>query len=129
MSLRLFHNADKVLGNPRWLQTFSLIKTTRAPDEHGRAVVSKEEVTARGVIQPSAGEDLDRLPDGDRGMQSVTVWTAAPLSSGTPGELPDEITWRGTRYAVRHVRDWEDYGLGYCRAVCVAQGMKERQPS
>jgi hypothetical protein len=27
---------------------------------------------------------------------------------------------------VRHVRDWKDYGAGWCSAVCTAQSMKER---
>jgi hypothetical protein len=114
------------LANSRWAQGFTVFKTARAPDAHGRAATESSEVAARGVIHPSSGEDLDRLDEGDRGNQTVTVWTCAPLSSGTPDELPDEIEWRGTRYMVLHVRDWKDYGEGWCRAVCVAQGMKGR---
>jgi hypothetical protein len=101
-------------------------KTTRVPDEHGRAVIEETPVTARGVIQPVSGEDLDRLSEGDRGSQSITVWTDTPLSSGSEGEPPDEVEWRGTRYMTRRVQDWGDYGPGFSEAVCVARKMKER---
>ena len=126
MPLRLSHSVNKVLENPRWRQTFTIFKTTRTPDEHGRAVIERISITARCVIQPSGGEDLDRLDEGDRGNQAITVWTNEPLSTGTDNELPDEIEWRGVRHMARYVQGWEDYGNGYCKAVCVAQKMKER---
>jgi len=126
MPLRLSHSTNKVLKNPRWGQSFTVYKTTRNPDENGRAVVEEISITVRGVIQPSSGEDLDRLDVGDRGNQTITVWTSTPLSTGTGEELPDEVEWRGTRYMVRQVKDWEDYGPGFYRAICIAQSMKER---
>jgi len=126
MPLFLPHTTNKVIANLRWNQTFTIFKTTRTPDEFGRAVVAEITTTANGVIQPTSGEDIDRLLDGDRSKQAITVWTKEPLSTGTGQELPDEIEWRGTRYMVRHVRDWKDYGIGFCRAVCVAQNMKGR---
>lgn len=124
-ALGLRHNVDRVLRNPRWRQSFVIHRMTRTADLSGRAETATEEIAATGVIQPSKGEDLDRLEESDRGDQAVTVWTSTPLTSGTETNLPDEIEWRGTRYMVRHVADWEDYGKGFCRAICVAQSMKD----
>ena len=126
MGRNLAHQVNKVISNPRWSQPFTIFRTTRKAGDDGRAEVEESEITAKGVIQPTKGEDLDRLLEGDRGDQAITVWTNTPLSSGTDGELADEIEWRGTLYMVKHVRDWGDYGPGFCQAVCVAQDMKER---
>ena len=121
------HNTDRVLRNLRWRQRFPVFKRARSPDAHGRGTVTTEQkIYVLGVIQPSGGEDLDRLDEGDRAMGAVTVWSNTPLSTGTDDELPDEIEWKDCRYLVRHVTDWSDYGLGWCKAICVAQSMKER---
>jgi hypothetical protein len=77
-------------------------------------------------VQPTGEDDLNRLEEGDRGNESITVWTDAALSIGSDGELPDEILYRGARYLVRSVTDWKDYGQGWVQAICVAQSMKGR---
>jgi hypothetical protein len=122
----LFHNTDRVLKNPRWRQSFTVYKRGRTPDERGRAVLVETAVEAAGVIQPTSGDDLDRLMEGDRAAGSITVFSDTQLSTGTESDLPDEIEWRGTRYMVSHVQDWGDYGVGWRKAVCVAQDMRGR---
>jgi hypothetical protein len=101
-------------------------KKTRKPDEHGRGVTTETAFSAAGVVQATSGRDLERLDEGDRGNESITVWTDAALSIGSENDLPDEILYRGVRYLVRNVMDWKDYGQGWFQAICVAQSMKER---
>ena len=122
--MNLTHNTDRVLQNPRWRQDFSIYRTTRVPGEYGRAIIEENVIPAVGVIQPASGDDLDRLNEGDRVNGAITVHTKTALSPGDDGILPDEIEWRGVRYLVCSVRDWHDYGIGWCKAICTAQAMK-----
>jgi hypothetical protein len=125
VTLGLFHNTDRVLKNPRWRQNFTVYKRARIPDEHGRALpVGTTAVEAAGIIHPTSGKDLDRLMEGDRASESITVFSDTPLSTGTDDRIPDEVEWRGTRYMVSHVQDWGDYGAGWCKAICTARGMR-----
>jgi hypothetical protein len=125
MGLGLSHSTDAVLRNPRWSRAFTIFKRTRAADEHGRPITEESVIEAAGVIQPAGGDDLDRLMGSDRAAGGITVWTDAPLSAGTGNDLPDEVVWRDARYMVVHVRDWTDYGLGWRKAICAAQSMRE----
>jgi hypothetical protein len=123
----LSHNTDLVLRNVRWRQRFTVYRTFRAANDYGRGETEETELDVAGEVQPTDGGDLERLDAGDRARESVTVWCATPLSAGGDNSEPDEIEYRGTRYIVRSVRDWTDYGAGFCRAVCVAQEMRNEE--
>ena len=122
--MNLTHNTDRVLRNPRWRQDFTIYRTARTPNEKGRAITEEGVIQAAGIIQPASGDDLDRLSEGDRVEGAIMVHTNTPLSPGDDEILPDEIEWRGVRYLVRSVNDWQDYGIGWCRAICTAQAIK-----
>ena len=117
-------DVSELITDPDFCQTFTIYRTKRIADDKGRAetVETSEQVT--GVIQPVSGDDLDRLPEGDRGKQAVTVWIREKLTTGDDANLPDEVEWRGTRYVVKQLRNWGDWGVGFYRAICIAQEMR-----
>lgn len=61
-------------------------------------------------IQPADGKALQRLPDGLRTREVVTVWTSTPLLTETDTYAPDQVEYKGAWYQIEHVRDFSDSG-------------------
>ena len=119
-------DVSDLITDPDFCQDFTVYRRARAADDKGRAEVVETAEVVTGVIQPLSGDDLDRLPEGDRGKQAISVWTLVPITTGDGGKLPDEVEWRGTRYtAIGPLHNWGDWGEGYYRAACVAQDMRD----
>lgn len=118
-------DVSELITDPDFCQTFTIYHRSRTPGEKGRAETVETAETVVGVIQPVSGDDLDRLPEGDRGKQAITVWTTVPITTGDDERLPDEVEWRGTRYAaIGPLRNWGDWGEGFYRSICIAQEMR-----
>jgi hypothetical protein len=71
------------------------------------------QVTA--CVQPVAGKDLERLPDGMRTRDVLTIFTATELKE------KDVVAWSGRQYEVDQVEPWSELG-GYYRALATRVG-------
>lgn len=60
-----------------------------------------KEVTHSGNLQPTLGEDLDKLPDGYRVRDSKTMFLHVDLQED------DVVLYRGERYHVEHTDIWD----------------------
>jgi hypothetical protein len=76
-------------------------------------------LTITACVQPLAGREVQRLPEGKRNREARAVFTPTPLSAGP--NLPDQIQIDGSTWEVDSVQDWEALG-GFCRAVVLKMG-------
>ena len=69
-------------------------------------------------VQP-AGEDVERLPEGLRTKNAISVFSVSELRPvrRAENEPSDVVRWDGERYEVGFVEDWNINGK-YWRAVC-----------
>lgn len=80
--------------------------------------------TMDAVVQPSGPKDVERLPEGERTIESIVIFTSTPLVAAdvTAQVRSDEIEWRGKRYEVRAVEDWTQSVLPHSKAIAVRVG-------
>lgn len=70
------------------------------------------------VVIQGGGDVLRRTAEADELASSIRVYTKTHLVAGDGDAAPDEILWKGTLYRVASVRDWTDWGIGFCEAEC-----------
>ena len=73
-------------------------------------------------IQPATGRQLRDLPEGQRGDETIAIYTTADLRGrmpGSPGNEPDVITYRGELWTVTQVKVWESFGASHVEALAV----------
>ena len=81
----------------------------------GRTENVETEIDAVGNIQPANAETLERLPEGDRNGDAISIYTPTELTSGTDSVQADVVIYNNARYLVKTAWNWGDYG--FCHAV------------
>lgn len=76
-------------------------------------------------VSPASGADLQRLPEGRRSDESVTVFTSTPLKIGGQSQPfeADVLTIDGRPWEVSQLQTWHDSisgSTGY-KAICLCQ--------
>lgn len=101
-------------------RTIDFERITETVDDKGRAVLVTVRDNAVGIIQPAPGEELERLPDADRGKDSIMVFITVRLTAGRDGEKPDRVLHDGRRYRVSLAEFWPGDD-GYTKALAVLE--------
>ena len=104
-----------LLSDPDFCAAFGIERCSETVDDMGRAHLACEVLPWRGVVQPAGPRELERLAEGDRDRETITVYSREPLRVGQrpEGSGPDVILWQGERYEVVNVEPWP----GYVRAL------------
>ena len=80
---------------------------------------TSETLQMNGSIQPVNSKDLQQVPEGDRVVGLIKIYTVDPLYvthedttvSGEDGLLSDEVTWKGEQYKILNIpNDFSDFG-------------------
>lgn len=96
--------------------------TRFSPGDYGGAVENgrfrpgpTETFEVRASIQPLTGEQLLRLPEGERTRERIIIFTAAQLRTTRQSEvaMADRVAYRGEQFEVESVEAW----AGYYRCV------------
>lgn len=96
---------------------FQWVRLTETVNERGRAELASETHDGMGIIQPAPGKELERLPEADRGKDTIEVFTPAALTAGGAGMKPDRILHNGGTYRVSLAEAWPT--AGYTKALAV----------
>lgn len=119
-----------LLDDPDFVIGFQIARRTRTVNDYGRAVTEEEILPARGAVQPATPEELERLPEGDRHRESISVWTLFALRDGNADEgdaqaAPDVVICdaqgRSGRFVVAALERWGEYS----KAICVREMIGE----
>lgn len=104
-----------LLSDPDFCAAFTVERCAESVDDKGRAQLAATSLPWRGVVLPATPRELERLPEGDRDRETITVYSREPLRVGQrpEGTAADVILWQGQRYEVASVEPWP----GYVRAL------------
>lgn len=75
----------------------------------GRWVPGTEtDETIYANVQPTEGEDLNRVPEGRRNLETISIWTDSVLANVNvvTKEQPTQISWNGKRYEIDYLKNW-----------------------
>ena len=67
----------------------------------------------RAVVYPVSGRTLDRLPEGLRTHEAISIVTKTELKTAETGGEPDKISVNGGLYQVQAVDRWQPSGNFY----------------
>lgn len=98
--------AARVLANKNLVEAFLIRRPTPAMQE-GVAVSTSADIEASGSLQPAKPADLQGLPEGQRLLETIAVWTRTEVKA-EPG-APDELVWSGRTYRVVALERWPDH--------------------
>ena len=112
-------DVTEVLFSPEFMDTgIQCLRSTQTVDNDGIASNIITATSFSGVVVPTSGEYLQRIPEGERVNGSITIYTTFILRDGLAGNPTDEVIWKGRTYVVSSVQDYGHYGRGFVSAVC-----------
>lgn len=85
---------------------------------------SSATIWIRAAVQPASGRMLQSLPEGQRGNETVLVFTETPLKTRTPTTEPDRLSIAGEFWVCVRVEPWVGFGGAHSRAYF----QREAQP-
>lgn len=114
-------DVSDLLSDTDFCDSFIVVKRVATVNEFGETNITELQEATVGVVQNSAQESLAFMESGVQLSVSIKVYTKKALSAQSEGRLADIIVWCGERYIVKSVQPWYNYGVGYCRAVCILE--------
>lgn len=109
--------------DPEFFDTFTLIRRLETVGNNGRpTTVDTTTPNQYGVVTAATPNDLQRLPEADLSLKSITITTKVRLQLASPGSggssyKADYVQWAGNTYQVKLVEDYSRYGEGYLWAI------------
>ncbi len=108
-------DVSALLDDTTFCTLFTVLRLTESVNDHGRAEYAEASTSMTGVVQPATARELERLPEGERDKETLTIYTRQPLRVGNlaNGTAADCVQYNGARYTVAAVETWP----GYTRAL------------
>lgn len=118
-----------VATSPYLADDFIVSRAAESISAFGRAEVTYTHLPkCFGIVTSAKRGDLERLPEGQRAQNVISVITRTELRGPTPGNQPDVITWAGTSYLVIKVDPYPRFGQGWYKALAASQNMIDLMP-
>ena len=115
-------DVSDLLVDPDFTNVVTLIKRSATVNEHGETVLTEASCLISAVVQGDNPEVLERLPQGARLSDIITVYTRAELEVESNSGYADVVVWRGRRFQVQDVaEDFMNYGAGFTKAFCMLE--------
>ena len=91
--------------------TYAVTRRSASSFTKGRQVAGgTTALDVEGILVPVAGEELLRLPEGERNVERATLYTAVLLrTAGASGEA-DVVSASGKLWEVETVKDYREFG-------------------
>lgn len=97
-------------------QQVTVTRRSKGTTIHGRYTPnpSTTQFPLRGSVQPISDRMIELLPEGDRQRAKFAIYSAKELQIDAD---PDTLTYKGLKYEVQAVRDWQDAGNFFVYAM------------
>lgn len=112
-------DVSDLLVDPDFIDRLILIKRASTINEYGEHVISETTCNIRASVQGMRTEDIERLPEGARLHDMITVYYRGELYPERLNGYADVVVWQGKRYQVVTVdENFINFGAGFTRALC-----------
>lgn len=112
-------DVSDLLLDPDFQDSIQIVRRLSSVNEYGEMEMVERCRAASAVVQGNEIENLDRLPEGARLSDIITVYYRGKLYPERPGGYADVVLWAGNRYQVRDVTEnYMNWGAGWTKARC-----------
>lgn len=109
-------------------QCFFYTSRTELIGDNGRRLPPELDTQKRyGTVKTAGKNDLERLPEGQRSGNIISVTARGVMQGPEPGVMPGIITWRGTDYVVIKSEPFPQFGEGWYHALASSQNSIDLQ--
>lgn len=111
-------DVSDIVSDPDFAESFTLLRSTGgAYDSSGEYQDSKTSTPMYGVIEEINSDDLDQVPEGDRIMGAITVWSPQQMNATSTAGISDIVVWHGQNWRV--AKTWDRSTDGFWKAIAV----------
>lgn len=103
-------DVSRLITDPDFCERF-VIRRRIGKWEAGRFIATPEDTAVTGIVEPTSGDDLEMVPEGDRVSGMMTFYTRQPVYLSQDKQQSDELIWRGRVYKAVQVLDWSRHGF------------------
>jgi len=114
-------DVSELLLDPDFTNPMSLIHRTTSVSSTGKNQLVESSIATVGSIQPASQKDIMRLPEAMRVRDLRGFWVKAPILADGTSQYPDIILFAGRRFQIISTEQWNNYGSGWNKGVCVAE--------
>lgn len=102
-------------------QSFILRRATQGQYVDGYWQSSFVDTTIEGSIQPTSQNDMQLLPEGRRGQEAYTLYTALPINiaSDIASRTADRVLIYGREFEAVHREKWQNGIIPHYKTVVV----------
>lgn len=112
-------NVSRILRSPRYTDTIVIYRRMDVINGYGEFTpVDQEPITDIAVVQNASVNDLKMLPDSAQLDNTISVIYNGLLNLETEDTYADIVLWQGKRYQVQYIKDWDNWGQGFIKAIC-----------
>ena len=112
-------DVSDILADPDFLDSLTLIRRSSTVNEYGEHVMVETSCCIRASVQSVGTEDLQRLPEGARLQDVITVYYRGELMPERKNGYADVLVWGGKRYQVAGIdQNFVNFGRGFTKAIC-----------
>ena len=124
-----------------WDQSFlddvTVVRQNSVVDQGGWVQVTTRTFSIKAVVTAASPNDLQRVPEEEYMNKAISVAAiadqnkdgSAVLQGPTDVTLPDELIWHGSKFIVRSVDDYSNYGRGFIQVTAVSIQSVDPPPS
>ena len=103
-------DVSQLITDPDFCEPF-VIRRRVGKWEAGRFVATPEDTAVNGSVEPTSGDDLEQVPEGDRVSGMMTFYVKQPIYLSQDKQQSDEILCRGKTYKAVQIQDWSRHGF------------------
>lgn len=113
---------SEIVSDPLFAQSFIVYRKS-GTWLRGRFTQTEAPINFYGTIEVNNPKDIMQVPEGDRLTGLISIHTEQPIfttrNNGDQSGVgsSDEVVYKGERYKVVNVSDWDDFG--YYKAIAV----------
>lgn len=116
---------SQLIHDPDFCEPF-VIRRQKGSWKNGRFELVYEDCKVKGIVEPTSGDDLEQLPEGDRVSGMMTFYTKEQVQLALDPQPADHIICRGKVYKAVQVLDWSRHGF-YKTIAAFVEVLKDEQ--
>lgn len=107
-------NVSELITDPDFAQRFQIERHGQGTFMDGLYTSLSTTIDVYGIVQPYQPKTVEYAPNGDQVTGDIKVWLTRPIfttrDETNMSGISDTIIFKGEKYKVTYVKDWEYHG-------------------